>query len=110
MASKEISESKANTSRGGGPLSGVRVLDFGIVLAAPHCAKMLLDMGAEVFHIERPVSGDEGRHGSYQYAPGESDYFFLQNWGKKSVSIDLKHVDGKRIIERLVEKSDVLIE
>lgn len=93
-----------------GPLSGVRVLDFGIVLAAPHCAKMLLDMGAEVYHVERPGSGDEGRHGSYQYAPGQSDYFFLQNWGKKSLSIDLKHPDGKKIIEKLVEKSDVVIE
>src|SRR5690242_2917167 len=93
-----------------GPLTGIRVLDFGIVLAAPHCAKMMVDMGAEVFHVERTVSGDEARNGSLMHAPGLSDSFVLQNWGKKSLSIDLKHPDGKRIIERLVKKADVVIE
>jgi crotonobetainyl-CoA:carnitine CoA-transferase CaiB-like acyl-CoA transferase len=91
-------------------LSGVRVLDFGIVLAAPHCARLMADMGAEVIHVERAGTGDGSRHDPYLYEPGLSASFFLQNWGKKSLSINLQHPDGKRIIERLVEKSDVLIE
>ncbi|WP_292619723.1 CaiB/BaiF CoA-transferase family protein [Mesorhizobium sp.] len=93
-----------------GPLAGVRVLDFGIVLAAPHCARLMVDMGAEVFHIERTGEGDAARHSGYLHGPGLSDSFFLQNWGKKSLSVDLKHPDGKRLIERLVAKADVVIE
>jgi crotonobetainyl-CoA:carnitine CoA-transferase CaiB-like acyl-CoA transferase len=67
-------------------------------------------MGAEVFHIERTLTGDDSRNIPYLYGPGLSDSFFLQNWGKKSLSIDLKHPDGKQIIERLAEKADIVIE
>jgi CoA:oxalate CoA-transferase len=92
------------------PLEGIRVLDFGRILAAPHCALLLRDLGADVIKIERPVYGDDSRSDPYVYEPGLSAAFMQQNWGKKSVSVDLRTEQGKDIIRALVRKSDIVIE
>lgn len=91
-------------------LSGVRVLDFGRVVAGPHTAQLMCDMGAEVIKIERPKLGDDTRMDPYIYEEGLSAAFMQQNWGKKSLSIDMRKDEAKPIIERLVEMSDVVIE
>lgn len=91
-------------------LSGVRVLDFGRVVAGPHCAQMMCAMGADVIKIERPVHGDDSRSDPYVYEPGLSAAFMQQNWGKRSLSIDLRDKDAKQIILDLAAKSDVVIE
>jgi crotonobetainyl-CoA:carnitine CoA-transferase CaiB-like acyl-CoA transferase len=91
-------------------LEGVRVLDFGRVVAGPHCAQMLCAMGADVIKIERPIYGDDTRTDQYLYEPGLSAAFMQQNWGKRSISLDLKHPDAKQIILDLVAKSDVVVE
>src|SRR5688500_7083658 len=91
-------------------LTGLRVLDFGRVLAAPHAAQFMADLGAEVIKIERPKYGDDTRLDPHVYEPGLSGAFMQQNWGKKSLSIDLRHDAAKPIIEELIRKSDVLIE
>ncbi|GAA1697491.1 CoA transferase [Mycolicibacterium murale] len=91
-------------------LSGVRVLDFGRVLAGPYAARHLADLGADVIKIERPVYGDDTRMDPYIYEDGLSAGFMQLNWGKKSLSIDLRHADAKAIIRELVAKSDVVIE
>ena len=93
-----------------GLLSGVRVLDFGRVFAGPHAALLLGSLGAEVIKIERPVYGDDSRANGYLFPHGISGYFMQQNWGKKSLSLNLKEPQAKAIVERLVERSDVLIE
>lgn len=93
----------------GGPLSGVRVLDFTRVLAGPSAALALADLGAEVIKIEPPGSGDETR--SFPpFRDGESHYYLSINRGKKSVVIDLKTDAGVALIKDLVLKCDVLIE
>ncbi|AQA03373.1 hypothetical protein BVC93_14190 [Mycobacterium sp. MS1601] len=91
-------------------LSGVRVLDFGRVLAGPYAARHLSDLGAEVIKIERPVYGDDTRMDPYIYDDGLSAGFMQLNWGKKSLSIDLRHADAKEIIRKLVAEADVVIE
>ena len=91
-------------------LEGLRVLDFGRVLAAPHAAQFMADLGAEVIKIERPKHGDDTRFDPHIYEPGLSGAFMQQNWGKKSLSIDLRQASAKPVIEALIQKSDVLIE
>lgn len=91
-------------------LHDIRVLDFGRVVAGPHCAQMLCVMGADVIKIERPVYGDDSRFDPHVFEPGLSGAFMQQNWGKRSLSIDLRKPEAKDIIMKLVEKSDVVIE
>ena len=76
-----------------GPLQGIRVLDFTRVLAGPAASLALADLGAEVFKIEPPGSGDETR--SFPpFRDGESHYFLSINRGKKSIVVDLKSDAG----------------
>jgi crotonobetainyl-CoA:carnitine CoA-transferase CaiB-like acyl-CoA transferase len=91
------------------PLNGVRVLDLSRVLAGPWCASLLNDLGAEVIKIEIPGSGDDSRAFT-PHINGESSYFMQLNHGKKSVTLDLKSVQGLAILNDLVACSDVLVE
>jgi CoA:oxalate CoA-transferase len=90
------------------PLSGLRVLDFSIMLAGPYCARLLADAGAEVIKIE-PPEGDDMR----QRAPlreGHSAYFGQLNAGKRSLALDLKSPEAIGLVRRLVETSDIIVE
>jgi crotonobetainyl-CoA:carnitine CoA-transferase CaiB-like acyl-CoA transferase len=99
------------------PLSHIRVLDLTRVLAGPWASQNLADLGAEVFKIERPGSGDDTRSWGPPFLKdrqgketGESAYFLSVNRGKKSVTLDIAKPEGAEIARRLAEKSDVLIE
>lgn len=92
-----------------GPLAGVRVLDFTRVLAGPAASLALADLGAEVFKIEPPGSGDETR----DFPPireGESHYYLSVNRGKKSIVIDLKSPAGVQLAKDLAAQCDVVVE
>jgi crotonobetainyl-CoA:carnitine CoA-transferase CaiB-like acyl-CoA transferase len=91
-------------------MEGVRVLDFGRVLAAPHAARHLADMGADVIKIERPSVGDDTRLDPFIYEDGLSAGFMQQNWGKRSLAIDLRQAAARPIVEALVEEADVVLE
>ena len=91
-----------------GPLNGIRVLDFGRVLAAPHSGRMLCDLGAEVIKIEAPA-GDMTRSSSPRIN-SMATYFTQQNAGKRCVSIDLAKRDGVEIVKRLAVESDIVLE
>ncbi len=92
-----------------GPLQGIRVLDFTRVLAGPSAALALADLGAEVFKIEPPGSGDETR--SFPpFREGESHYYLAVNRGKKSIVLDLKSEAGVALAKELVAKCDIVIE
>lgn len=93
----------------GGPLQGVRVLDLSRVLSGPFCTMILADLGAEVIKIEEPGSGDQTRT-IPPYVNGESHYYLAINRNKQSVVIDLKKPRAREIMDRLVTKSDVLVE
>jgi formyl-CoA transferase len=93
-----------------GPLDGVRVLDLTRALAGPYCSLMLGDMGAEVVKVEMPGSGDETRGWGPPFVEGESSYFMSINRNKKSLTLDLKQPEGREILHKLSERSDVLVE
>src|SRR2546422_6921661 len=71
---------------------------------------ILSDLGAEVIKIEKPGTGDETRAWGPPFVDGLSYYFLSLNRGKKSVTLDLKTVGGQRIIRKLVQDSDILVE
>ena len=93
-----------------GPLEGVRILDLSRVLAGPFCTMFLGDLGADVVKIEHPAHGDDTRAWGPPFVGGESAYYLAINRNKRSVAVDLKTEDGRRIIRDLVLRSDVLVE
>ncbi len=100
-----------------GALSHLRILDLSRVLAGPWATQLLADLGAEVIKIERPGVGDDTRSWGPPYLRDragretrESAYFLGANRGKKSVAVDITQAEGRTLIRRLAEHSDVLIE
>ncbi len=87
------------------PLAGIRVLDFGHTVMGPACGLVLADLGAEVIRVE-PPEGDRTRR-MYGFARG---FFAAFNRNKRSLGVDLKHPEGRAVIERLLPSADVLIE
>ncbi len=92
----------------GAPL-GIRVLDLSRVLAGPYCSMILADMGAEVIKLEIPGRGDDSREFP-PFKDGKSLYYVNLNRGKRSITLNLKHPEGRRIFIELVKKCDVLLE
>jgi crotonobetainyl-CoA:carnitine CoA-transferase CaiB-like acyl-CoA transferase len=93
-----------------GALEGIRVLDLTRALAGPYCTLMLGDHGADVIKVEMPGAGDETRDWAPPSIKGISAYYLSINRNKRSVTLDLKNRDAKRVLERLIEKSDVVVE
>jgi formyl-CoA transferase len=91
-------------------LDGVRVLDFTHVQSGPTCTQLLAWLGADVIKVERPGSGDVTRQQLRDIAGVDSLYFTMLNHNKRSVTLDAKSEDGKRLLERLVADCDVLVE
>jgi crotonobetainyl-CoA:carnitine CoA-transferase CaiB-like acyl-CoA transferase len=90
-------------------LLGVRVLDLSRVLAGPYCTMLLADMGADVIKLEMPGRGDDSREFP-PFREGESLYYVNLNRGKRSITLNLKHPEGKRVFLELVRHCDVLVE
>jgi len=91
------------------PLDGLRVLDLGTRIAAPFCAGLLGELGAEVIKIEQPGTGDFMR----EIGPfvGEYSLFWaVEGRGRKSVTLDLRKPEGQDIFRRLAATSDVIVE
>jgi len=89
-----------------GPLDGVRVLELGHYIAAPFCAQILADQGADVIKVE-PPGGAARRNSDPKKNPG--GYFPMLNRNKRSIGIDLKSDRGRTVFEALVRSSDVLV-
>ena len=94
----------------GFPLDNIRILDLSRDLAGHFCSMILADLGAEVIKIEIPGKGDEARSWGPPFIGGESAYFLSINRNKKSVTLNLKTEEGKEILYKMVEKSDVFLE
>jgi CoA:oxalate CoA-transferase len=92
-----------------GPLSGITVIDLSRILAGPYCTFLMAQLGARVIKVEAPGKGDDAR----EYGPfrgGVSTYFASVNRGKQSIALDLRKDSDKRILDKLLEKADVLVE
>jgi formyl-CoA transferase/CoA:oxalate CoA-transferase len=94
----------------GGALTGFTVIDFTRVLSGPYCTMVLADHGARVIKVEHPVHGDDTRHWGPPFVATESAYFLSINRNKESLTVDFKQPEGLAIIERLLERADVLVE
>ncbi|MGQ3675170.1 CaiB/BaiF CoA transferase family protein [Xanthobacter sp. TB0139] len=93
-----------------GALHGVRVLDIATFIAAPFCGTILADFGAEVIKIEHPETGDALRHFGTATECGDSLVWLSESRNKKTMSIDLRKVEGAALFRALVAKSDVVLE
>lgn len=93
------------------PLSGVRVIDCGQVIAGPLCACFLADLGAEVVKVEPPEDGELFRTGS-RYIDGEefNPSFELVNRNKRALTLDLKRERGREVIHDLLDDADVFVQ
>lgn len=94
-------------------LNGVRVLDLTNVLAGPFCCYQLAQLGADVIKVEVPDSGDLARQLGADVELNKKlmgASFLAQNAGKRSITVNLKHPDGKEVFLRLVATADVLVE
>jgi crotonobetainyl-CoA:carnitine CoA-transferase CaiB-like acyl-CoA transferase len=101
----------ANTPPANGSLAGIVVADFSRVLAGPLATMTLGDLGADVWKVERPGSGDETRTWTPPAtAAGESTYFLAVNRNKRSLALDLSTVEGRGAARALVRRSDVVVE
>ncbi len=92
------------------PLDGLLVVDLTRVLSGPYCTMLLADMGARVIKIEQPGRGDDTRAWGPPFMAGESAYFVSINRNKESLTLDLKHPEGRAILDRLLDRADVLVE
>jgi formyl-CoA transferase len=92
-----------------GPLTGLKVLELGQLIAGPFAAKTLSDFGAEVIKIEPPEGGDPLRQWRL-LKDGTSVWWQVQSRNKRSLAMDLKSAEAQDIVRRLATESDVLIE
>ena len=93
-----------------GPLTDLRVIEMGSLLAGPFCGQLLADMGAEVIKIEAPGQGDPMRVWGQEKAHGKSLWWPVVARNKKSVTVNCRVEAGQQLVRDLVAKSDILLE
>jgi len=93
-----------------GPLTGLRVIEMGQLLAGPFCGQLLADFGAEVIKIEQPGLGDPMRQWGREKPHGKSLWWPVVARNKKSIEVNAREKDGGDLIRALVAKADILVE
>lgn len=91
------------------PLTGLRVVELGTLIAGPFCSRLLAEFGAEVIKVESPDGGDPLRKWRKLYE-GTSLWWYVQARNKKSVTANLKHPDGRDFVRKLIAGADILVE
>src|SRR6476659_2651627 len=91
-----------------GPLAGVRVVELGLWLAAPACATILADWGADVVKVE-PLGGGPFLGLTWAYGGHMNPPFELDNRGKRSVAVDLRTGGGQEVLSALLADADVFV-
>src|SRR5438128_6885203 len=91
-----------------GALEGIRVIDFGRFIAAPYCAMLLADMGADVIRVERREGGEDRYVGPITDS-GEGGLFLNLNRNKRGITLDPATPAGQEITRRLIENADIVI-
>ena len=95
------------------PLEGIRVVEWGELVSAPFCARLLAEMGADVVKVEPPDGDPARRRGPYPDAvphPERSGRFLFANQGKRGVTLDTATDDGIAQLHRLLATADVFVE
>ena len=91
------------------PLSGLKVIELGTLIAGPFASRICAEFGADVIKVESPDGGDPLRKWRKLYE-GTSLWWFVQARNKKSLTLNLKHPDGLHILKQLLAEADILIE
>lgn len=91
-----------------GPLEGIRVIDFGRFIAAPYCAMLLADFGADVIRVERRDGGEDRRLGPVTES-GDGGLFLNINRNKRGITLDPGHPRAREIVQRLVGTADIVV-
>ena len=94
------------------PLAGIRVIDASSFIAAPAAATVLGDWGAEVIKVEPPGAGDPHRNSWRNASYPRSEHnvpWQLDGRNKRSIALDLKHADGRAVLDRLIARADVML-
>ena len=98
-----------NRNKTSGPIDDVKVLDMSRVLGGPYCTQLLGDLGASIVKLE-PPQGDETRDWGPPFKNDEAAYFMGVNRNKSSISLDISKKAGQRILFKILEDIDVLVE
>ncbi|MCA3730582.1 MAG: CoA transferase [Phenylobacterium sp.] len=93
-----------------GPLSDLRVVEMGTLIAGPFCGQVLGDFGADVVKIEDPGKGDPMRQWGRSLPKGLSPWWPVIGRNKRSVALDLRQPEGRELALALIDQADVLIE
>ena len=93
-----------------GPLTGLRVIELGTLLAGPFCGQLLGDLGAEVIKVEPPGQGDPLRVWGREKAHGKSLWWPVVARNKKSITLDLRQAAGQELLRSLAAQADFLLE
>lgn len=90
-------------------IEGIRVLDFSRYVAGPYCGMILSDMGAEVIRVEPPGGADDRSLGPFLPDGDSIPYGLILGRNKKSITLDIRHDKGKKILELLIQKADIVV-
>ncbi|MBA4026395.1 MAG: CoA transferase [Gordonia sp.] len=93
-----------------GPLTDLRVVEMGQLLAGPFCGQLLADFGAEVIKLESPGVGDPMRQWGREKAHGKSLWWPVVARGKKSVTCNLRSPEGQDLARQIIAEADVVVE
>lgn len=91
------------------PLEGVKILELGNLVAAPFAGKLFSEFGAEVIKVEEPKNGDPLRNWRVMHED-TSVWWYVQSRNKKSITINLRELEGQEIVKSLIGKVDVVLE
>ena len=100
----------AETQTRQGPLSDIRVIEMGTMIAGPFCGQLFADHGAEVIKLEQPGVGDPMREWGKEKSHGKALYWRVLARNKLSATLNARERDGQDLVRTLVEKSDILLE
>ncbi|AWM76467.1 CaiB/BaiF CoA transferase family protein [Phenylobacterium parvum] len=93
-----------------GPLSDLKVVEMGTLIAGPFCGQVLGDFGADVVKVEDPGKGDPMRQWGRSLPKGLSPWWPVIGRNKRSVALDLRQPEGRELALALIDQADVLIE
>jgi crotonobetainyl-CoA:carnitine CoA-transferase CaiB-like acyl-CoA transferase len=90
-------------------LKDLKIIDLSRILAGPFATMTLGDLGADIIKIESPESGDDTRKWGPPFVSGQSAYYLCANRNKRSMTLNLKTEQGRKILKELIAESDVVI-
>jgi crotonobetainyl-CoA:carnitine CoA-transferase CaiB-like acyl-CoA transferase len=105
VASSNATKESATMGQARGPLSDIRVIELGHIVAGPSGGMILADLGADVVKVEEPRLGDQARG-----MPNGGAAFYAYNRNKRSLALDLKSEGGREVFRRLVGVTDVVLD